>query len=155
MTPERIKGFLQYFYSQYIAVCYEGCEVVQDDDSTIDMEPYNVAGYLNANLDIYMEHCNYEREYNQIYNKSMFQQNRTETPEPFNELQIFLIENIQMFFHAMLGAVVKEKLAKDKNVKEIIIKFRQIDNEKINFREMVYAAEDNMKSNGLMPPSMG
>jgi hypothetical protein len=153
MTPERIKLFLRYFYEQYVNRCYKGCEVVLEDGSIFDMEQYDISQYMINNLEIYIEHCDHIKEYSVIYNPFLFNMTRQEKPEDFNKLQIFMIENIQLFFHAILESVVCSTLAKDRKVKKIKLFFRMIDNGEVKLMDLVTSAEEQMKINKIQPPS--
>lgn len=155
MIPERIKLFLHYFYAQYVENCYKGTEVVLADGSTFDMGQFNVPQYMVNHLDIYIEHCNYEKEYSLLYNPSLFYSSRKKEPEEFNQLHIYMIDNIQLFFHTILDSVISKTLLKENKIKALKLQFRLIDNEEVKLMDLVNAAEKKMIAQGIEPPSKG
>lgn len=155
MTPERIRFFMRYFYEQYVGRCYKGCEVILEDGSVFDIGQYNVPQYMINNLDIYIEHCDFMKEYPIVYNSFLFEVTRQEKPEDFNKLQIFMIDNIQLFFHTIVESVAATTLVKEKKIKKIKLFFKMIDNAEVKLIDLVTSAENQMKAKQLVPPSEG
>ncbi|HVD97497.1 MAG TPA: hypothetical protein VNB90_04775 [Cytophagaceae bacterium] len=155
MTPERIKLFLRCFYEYYIDKVFEGFEADADDGQTSKLEQYDVKGYFLKNLDIYIENCDFQKEYAKIYNPELFSISKEQNPEAFNELEIFLIENIQLFLHTILEAAINNLILKDTKIKELKIYLKPIDNKTIKLVNIVDAAEKKMKDLNVWPPAMG
>ncbi len=157
MTPDRIKLFLRCFYEAYIEKCYEGFEIESDDNPEISrkMNAYDVQGYFIKNLDIYTENSDFLKEYTIIYNPVLFNIKKEDNPELFNELQIFLIENIQLFFHTILEAVINSYVLKDSKIKGLKLFVKAIDNKNIKLIDLIDASESTMKKLNVSPPAMG
>jgi len=156
MTPERIKLFLRCFYEAYILDCYQGFEIEDDTENwSKKMDQYNISGYLIENLDIYIENCDFLKEYSIIYNPVLFDSKKETNPELFNELQISLIENIQLFLHTILEAVINSQILKTSKVKGLRLYIAAIDNKKIYLLNLVEKAEEQMKKLHVHPPAMG
>ena len=155
MTPERIKTFLRCFYEEYIITCYEGYEADADDALVEKMEQYDVQGYFIKNLDIYIENSDFMKEYSIIYNTKLFGSTKEQNPEPFNDLQIFLIENIQLFLHTILEAAINSYVLKDSKIKELKLFIKPIDNKTIHLLNLIDSTEGKMKNINVLPPAMG
>lgn len=156
MTQDRILSFLAYFYQQYLDKSYTSVRITPENPLLEGkLAQFDMKDFLLSHLDIYLSLCEPEKEYQFIYNVSLFTSTREEKAEAFNELQLFLIENIQLFFHSMAEATFrKKKLIEDEEVR-VLLSFAPIDNRKLRLVELVYAAEDQMKADGLKPPAMG
>lgn len=156
MTPERIKAFLKSFYEVYVLDCFEGFEVASStDEMAKKMEQYDVKAYFLNHLEIYVESIDYQKEYNRLYNNTLFYASRDNNPEVFNELEIFLIENIQLFLHTILEAGLNTHVSKDKKVEDLKIFLKPIDNKSIKLLELIDKAEEKMKVLQILPPAMG
>ena len=127
--------------------------MVLEDGSVFDIGQYNVPQYLINNLDIYLEHSDCVKEYAMVYNPLLFNAARTEKPEDFNKLQIFMIDNIQLFFHTIIESVISTTLVKEKKIKKIKLFFKMIDNLDIKLIDLIIDAEKQMRLNQLVPPS--
>lgn len=154
MTQERIQQFLQFFYESYTETCFQNCEVLLEDGSSFTVDKSEVGDFLVQHIDIYVEHTDYSREYTTIYNSSLFHSNRNNKPEEFNKFQIFLIENIQLFFHTILEAAYTKKYM-TKRIKKIKLSMKLIDNQEVNLLDIINQAEEKMKSLQMIPPSQG
>jgi hypothetical protein len=106
-------------------------------------------------LDVYVEHCDYRKEYDFLYNPQLFELSREKNPEIFNELEIFLIENIQLFFHTILEAAITTHIIKESTIKGLKIIVKPLDNKSVKLVELVDGAERRMKEKGILPPAMG
>ena len=157
MTPERIKFFLKCFYEEYINQCYQGYDIESDVKKELSkkMENYDIEGYFVKNLDIYVENCDFMKEYSILYNPLLFSIKKEDNPELFNELQLFLIENIQLFLHTILESAIKAYLANDSNATGIRVFIKAIDNKNSKLIDLIDLAEENMKKNNILPPAMG
>jgi hypothetical protein len=157
MTPDRIKLFLRCFYECYVVDCYEGYDIESDPEQGLSekMNNYNVQGYFIENLDIYVSHCDFMKEYSILYNPALFTILKKENPEPFNELQIFLIENIQLFFHTILEAAINSYVLKTSKIKGLKLYMKPIDNTTIRLLDLIDTTENNMKKLNVLPPAMG
>jgi hypothetical protein len=157
MTPERIKLFLRCFYKHYILECYEGYDIDANENGDLQakMERYDVNGYFLRHLDIYIENTDFMKEYALIYNPALFNISKESNPEAFNELQIFLIENIQLFLYAILEAAINANILKNSQVNGLRINIKPIDNKSIMLLKLIDKAEDEMKNLGISPPAMG
>ena len=157
MTPERIKLFLRCFYERYVSDCYVGYDVESDTENGLSekMEHYNVQDYFIENLDIYVENCDFLKEYTVLYNPALFNILKEENPEPFNELQIFLIENIQLFLHTILEAAINSYVLKTSKIKELKLYIKPIDNTSVCLLDLIDGAENNMKKLNVSPPAIG
>lgn len=157
MTPERIKYFLRSFYESYIQTCYDGYEVNYDskNEPNEDLERYNIEDYFIKHLDIYIENCNFMKEYEMIYNPLLFNLKKEDNPEVFNDLQIFFIENIQLFLHTILESALNTLVVKEQKVKELKLFMKAIDNKTIKLLAIIDDAEDKMKASNVLPPAMG
>ncbi len=157
MTPDRIKLFLRSFYECYIIDCYQGYKVASESAAEVSekMDHYNVEGYFIENLDIYVENCDFLKEYNLLYNPALFNIAKEANPELFNELQLFLIENIQLFLHAMLEAAIHSYVAESSQSVEFEFYIKPIDNKNIRLIDLIDAAEAAMKKMNYLPPAMG
>jgi hypothetical protein len=154
MTKERIQQFLQFFYGSYFETCFQGCEVLLEDGSSFQADATEVRDFLLQHIDIYIEHTDYLKEYSTIYNTSLFNIDRLTKPEDFNKLQIFLIENIQLFFYTILEAAYTKKYMAQK-IKKIKLSFKQIDNQEIKLIDLINLSEEKMVNLQLIPPSKG
>jgi hypothetical protein len=157
MTPDRIKLFLRCFYEFYVLECYERFEVEATENKELSekMENYDVQGYLIKNLDIYTENCDFLKEYSIFYNPVLFDLKKEANPELFNELQIFLIENIQLFFHTILEAAINSYVLKDSKITGLKLYVKPIDNKNIRLIDLIDKAENTMKGLNVSPPAMG
>ncbi len=155
MTPERIRFFLRCFYEQYILDCYQGYEVDSDQEGlTENLNKYDINGYFIKYLDIYVENTDFMKEYALLYNPILFNSSREQKPEDFNELQIFLIENIQLFLHTILEAAINSQL-KPSKAKGLKLHIKPIDNKEIKLISLIDKAEEKMKELNVSPPAMG
>jgi hypothetical protein len=154
MTQERIQQFLQLFYESYTDTCFQSCEVFLEDGSSFTVDKSEVCNFLIQHIDIYVEHTDYSKEYATIYNSSLFHSNRTSKPEEFNKFQIFLIENIQLFFHTILEAAYTKKYM-SKRIKKIKLSMKLIDNQEVNLLDIINQTEERMKGMQMIPPSQG
>jgi hypothetical protein len=155
MTPERIKFFLRCFYEQYILDCYQGYDVDSDQESvTENLGKYDINGYFLKYLDIYVENADFMKEYPILYNPGLFDISREQKPEDFNELQIFLIENIQLFLHTILEAAINTQL-KTSKINGLKLYMKPIDNKDIKLLDLIDKAEKKMTKLQVLPPAMG
>ncbi|HSZ26310.1 MAG TPA: hypothetical protein VK766_11340 [Cytophagaceae bacterium] len=156
MTPDRIKLFLSCFYEQYILECYQGYTMeVSQVELSEKLEKYDVTGYFLKHLDIYVENCSYLKEYSILYNPSLFDIQREANPEVFNELQIFLIENIQFFLYTILEAAINSHGRNMSAPIGLQIQVKPIDNKHIKLIHLIEKAEQKMNDLNVMPPAMG
>ncbi len=156
MTPERIKLFLRCFYEEYIEASYQGYEVDTESEAlTEQLGKYDVNRYYLKHLDIYIETGDFMKEYAMIYNPSLFSISKEAEPESFNDLEIFLIENIQLFLHTILEAAVNSQILKNSKVKGLKLYMNPIDNKSLKLVELVDDAEKKMKLLNVLPPAMG
>ncbi len=156
MTPDRIQAFLRCFYEQYLEDSFQGFEVEEEDEKLMEaIEQYDVHGYLSKNLDIYIQHCDWRKEYSILYNPKLFRISKESDPEAFNELEIFLIENIQLFFHTILEAALNTYILKSSSVKGLKIHMKPVDNAQLRLETLVDLAEEKMKKLNILPPAMG
>ncbi len=155
MTPDRIKFFLRSFYQAYILSCYERYEIEADNELEKKVEQYDIQGYFFKNLDIYVENCDFLKEYQTLYNPKLFAIKKEDDPELFNDLQIFLIENIQLFLHTILETGINSYLLKTTKIKGIKLYMKVIDNTNIKLIELIDQAEEEMKNKNILPPAMG
>jgi hypothetical protein len=155
MTPERIKLFLRCFYEQYILDCYQGYDVDTDQESLSEnLGKYDINGYFLKYLDIYIENTDFMKEYSVLYNPALFDVSREQNPEVFNELQIFLIENIQLFLHTILETAINTQ-SKTSKINGLKLYMKPIDNKSIRLIELVEKAEKKMTKLQVLPPAMG
>ena len=155
MTPERIKLFLRCFYEQYITDCYQGYDVESDLESLSEnLGKYDINGYFLKYLDIYIENADFMKEYAVLYNPALFDSAREQKPEDFNDLQIFLIENIQLFLHTILEAAINTQL-KTSKVNGLKLYMKPIDNKSIRLLDLIDKAEKKMTKLQILPPAMG
>jgi hypothetical protein len=157
MTPERIKLFLRCFYKNYILECYEGYDMDADKNGDLQekMEHYDVTGYFLKHLDIYVDNTDFMKEYALLYNPALFNAQKESNPEVFNELQIFLIENIQLFLYAILEAAINSYILKTSKVNNLRLRIKPIDNKTVELVKLIDLAEGEMKNMGISPPAMG
>jgi len=156
MTPERIKNFLSFFYKSYIHNSYIGFELKYKDDDLIQkLENYDIQNYFIQHLDIYIENTDFLKEYNLIYNARLFYISKENAAEEFNDLEIFLIENIQLFLHTIFESAIQKLILKENKEIGIFLKFTPIDNKSCKLIDLITEAEENMKTAGINPPAMG
>ncbi len=155
MTESRIKTFLVYFYEQYILTCYNGFELaIENKELLKKIENYDIEGYFLKHLDIYVESGDAFKEYSMLYNNTLFAGSRDQNPEDFNQLELFLIENIQLFVHTILEEALKKTVERSDSL-GVRLYFKPIDNKEVKLIDLVSCSEQKMKEEGLMPPSMG
>lgn len=156
MTPERIKMFLRCFYEEYITKAYQGFEAeTESDEQAQQLDNYDVQAYFLKHLDIYVQHCDYKKEYTYIYNPRIFDISKEKEPETFNELELFLIENIQLFLHTILEAAIHTYIIKESGSSGLKIFMKPIDNNSIKLVDLVDSTERKMKEMNILPPAMG
>lgn len=156
MTEERIKTFLFCFYEQYIESAYLGFEVATEDpELTAQLDQYDVHSYFLRYLDVYVQNSDFMKEYTFLYNPSLFTSTKEAQPESFNDLEIFLIENIQLFLHTILEAAIHKQILKDSQVEGLQIHMKPVDNKAVKLVDLVDGAEKRMKERNVMPPAMG
>ncbi len=156
MTPERIKLFLRCFYEAYTEASYQGFEAdIENDVLTQQLENYDVNSYFLKHLDIYVQSVDFMKEYDRIYNPALFSIAKEANPEAFNDLEIFLIENIQLFLHTILEAAINTQLLKDEKVKGLTLYMKPVDNKSLKLVELIDEAEKKMKDLNVLPPAMG
>lgn len=155
MTESRIKTFLTYFYECYILTCYKGFELpIEEEGLGEKILAYDLKSYFLKHLDIYVESGDAYKEYATLYKSSLFVVSREHDPEVFNQLELFLIENIQLFAHTIVEAAL-EKITGKTTSSGIRLHFKPIDNKEVKLIDIVTYAEEKMKANDLLPPSMG
>ncbi len=157
MTPNRINLFLRCFYEAYILECYLQFKIESDKEKELSekLENYDVTGYLIKNLDIYVENCDFLKEYTILYNPVLFNVKKESNPELFNELQIFLIENIQLFLHTILETAINSYILKESKIKSLKLYLKPIDNRTVSLIDLIEIAENKMKILNILPPAMG
>jgi hypothetical protein len=156
MTPERIKLFLRCFYEEYVRTVYQGFEAeTETEELARQLNDYDVHSYFLNHLDIYVQHCDFMKEYSFIYNPAIFDISKEKQPETFNELELFLIENIQLFLHTILEAAINTYIVKTSTIKGLKIFVKPIDNKSIKIVDLVDKAEKRMKELNVLPPAMG
>lgn len=156
MTPERIKLFLRCFYEEYVENAYQGFEAeAETEELAKQLDSYDVHSYFIKNLDIYVQHCDFMKEYTFIYNPRIFDIPKEKEPETFNDLELFLIENIQLFLHTILEAAINTYILKDSSINGLQIIVKPIDNKSVKLVDLVDGAEKRMKSLHVLPPAMG
>ncbi len=157
MTPERIKLFLRCFYERYTEASYQGYELLPEQaELTDELGKYDVNGYFLKHLDIYIQNCDFRKEYGILYNPSLFESSKEAQAEAFNELELFLIENIQLFLHTILEAAIHSGITGVKVASQgLKIYMRPVDNKSLRLIDLIDAAEQRMKELKVLPPAMG
>jgi hypothetical protein len=156
MTPDRIKLFLRCFYKQYLLQSYQRVEAGgQQGDLSQEIEQYDVPAYLIKHLDIYLDSCDPMKDYNMVYNIRLFETTKITEPELFNELQIFMIENILLFWHTILEAAIQSHMLKSGKPEKVKLHLLPIDNLEIQLTSLIQQAEEEMEQMNVLPPARG
>lgn len=140
MSPERLARFLYFFYKGYLRQSFIDGKALNESHGEIGLDEFDVLSYLQKNVDIYVQHTEMDKDYAALYNTKLFYSDKTKEPELFNELEIFLIENFQLFCHTILQAVLQKKFP---DLVRLDLKFRPIDNKEVHLLPLVEDAENS------------